>query len=321
MSSVREIRERINSIQNTMKITNAMYLISSTKLNSARRELKKTEPYFFALQSMLQRVIRHMPDDFEHPYLREDAPESTQRRAIICVTADKGLAGAYNHDILTLTMNKLRPDQNDMLFVIGEVGRQYFVSHKVNIDETFRYTAQNPTLERARIIASRMLTLFEEKKVDEIFIIYTQMINSMQNAAQIQQLLPLRKLDASIFLRPQDLSGVPTEEFLMEPGPGPLLDNIVPDYLAGFIYSALVESYTSEHNARMQAMDSANKSGEDLLRRLKIQYNRERQARITQDITEAAAGARARRAQLIARQRRREQMDTGEADDRIGCRK
>ena len=144
MSATREIKERIDSVNNTLKITNAMYMISSTKMNNARKALANTEPYFYALQDMFGRVLRHLPDGYSHPYLdeREVASKSDLRRAIICVTADKGLAGAYNHNVLKLTEEKLRPAKNDMLYVVGEVGRQYFANHNVNVDGAFHYTAQ-----------------------------------------------------------------------------------------------------------------------------------------------------------------------------------
>lgn len=344
MSSTREIRERINSIQSTMKITNAMYMISSTKLNSARESLRKTEPYFIALQAMFDRVKRHMPADYEHPYLdtRTHVPGEDLRRAVICVTADKGLAGSYNSNVIKMTMNEVRPDSNDMLYTIGEVGRHYFESHGVNIDGSFRYTAQKPTLGRARKIGITMLDLFTRHEVDQVFLIYTRVRNAMEYEPQMIQLLPLVHLpgmreqlaaagvlggadDETAGLPPDgkeqagpgaaadaaapagsgsaqtpvsqnmiaDLGGVFTENFRMEPDPGALLDNIVPDFVTGFIYCALVESYTAEHNARMMAMDAANRNGEKLLAELKLAYNRERQAAITQEITEVAAGARA----------------------------
>lgn len=308
MAQIREIRDRIASIQNTLKITNAMYMISSTKLNNARRSLAATEPYFYALQDMFARVMRHLPEGFSHPYLDErktDDP-SDLKRAIICVTADKGLAGAYNHNIIKLTESMLRPGKNDKLYTVGEVGRQYFRQHGVNVDGEFLYTAQNPTLGRARKIAYEMLYLFEERKVDEVYIIYTRMKNSMETEADVIQLLPLIRLNEKPFN--QDLASINgmgmQENFELSPDAGELLNNIIPDYINGYIYSALVESYCSEHSARMQAMDSANKNGQELVAGLSTKYNRERQAQITQEITEVAAGARARKRQLEAHKRR-----------------
>jgi F-type H+-transporting ATPase subunit gamma len=312
MSSIRETRDRIDSVKSTMKITNAMYMISSTKLNNAKRALAATEPYFYALQSMLGRVVRHLPDDFSHPFIENRVSEKGQnlRRAIICVTADKGLAGAYNHNVVKMTEEHLRKDSDDMLFVIGEFGRHYFEGRKIAVDGEFRYTAQKPTLSRSRQIASKMLELFINHEVDEVYLTYTRMKNSVEFVPEVIQLLPLVRLNGAIF---QGIGSIQQEDFALEPNPQVLLDNIVPDFVSGYIYSALVESYASEHSARMQAMDAANKAGQKLVQDLSVQYNRQRQGQITQEITEIAAGAKARarqqeRAKESARKRLREKQ-------------
>ena len=302
MGQIREIRDRISSIENTMKITNAMYMISSTKMNNARKSLAATEPYFYALQDMFARVIRHLPEGFHHPYLdnREKLrQEGGLRRAIICVTADKGLAGAYNHNIIKLTEELLADHKDGMLFTVGEVGRQYFLQHQIEVDGEFHYTAQKPTLGRARNIAFEMLDLFEGEKIDEVFIVFTSMKNSVEIQCNMTQLLPLIRLDAKPFNQGEAMAvmGI-QEDFELEPNASELLYNVIPDYLTGYIYSALVESFCAEHSARMQAMDSANKNGQELMQELNILYNRERQAQITQEITEVAAGAKARAQQL-----------------------
>lgn len=182
MASTREIKERISKIQNTLKITSAMYMISSTKLNNARRSLAATEPYYIALQAMFDRVLRHLPEEFYHPYLdtHNELEGKARRRAIICVTADKGLAGSYNHNVLKMAEEDFDPGRNDKLFVVGEVGRAYFQHKNVPVDEHFHYTAQKPTLGRARHIASRMLELYNNREVDDVFIIFTAMQGSME---------------------------------------------------------------------------------------------------------------------------------------------
>lgn len=295
MSTIRELRDRINSIDNTMKITNAMYLISSTKLRKARQDLQQTEPYFYMLQSMIQRINRHLPKEFKHPYLdrRQNLKASDCRTAIICITADKGLAGAYNHNVLRQTEEMLKQHPQSKLFVVGEMGRVYFRTRNIPIEEQFHYTAQNPTLHRARVITGRMLDLYTERKIDEVYIVYTRMKNSLEMEAEQQQLLPLDKVQGSAFTEVP--MSVNMEDFNMFPSPKAVIDNVVPDYLNGFIYSALVEAFCSEQNARMTAMDAANRNGNELKQSLKTLYNRERQAQITQEITEVAAGARAQK--------------------------
>ncbi len=294
MPTTRELRDRIQSIDNTMKITNAMYLISSTKMRKAKTDLQKTEPYFYTLQAMMARVIRHLPAGYKHPYLdlRRAVKQGSGTAAVICITADKGLAGAYNHNVLKLTEELLQKQNKYKLFVVGEMGRVYFHSRGIEIDEQFHYTAQNPTLHRSRTITGRMLDLFQSREIDEVYVVYTRMKNSMEMEACIEQLLPLDRLH-SVF------SEIPVvanfEEFQIFPSPDAVIENIVPDYINGFMYSALVESFCAEQNARMTSMDAANRNGNELKQQLKIQYNRLRQAQITQEITEIAAGARAQR--------------------------
>ena len=300
MATTRELRDRISSIDNTLKITNAMYLISSTKLRKAKVELQQTEPYFYTLRTTIQRILRHLPEGFKHPYLdlREDLrkKEKTEnyRTVIICVTADKGLAGAYNHNVIKRTEEILKARPRHKLFVVGEMGRVYFRSNGVQIDEEFHYTAQNPTLHRARVITGRVLDLFHDNEIDSVYIVYTRMKNSLEMVTETEQLLPIDKISRGVFgLNIPMVAGM--EEFRLVPTAEAVIDNVIPDYISGFIYSALVESFCSEQNSRMTAMDAANRSGNKLKQELSIQYNRTRQAAITQEITEVAAGARAQK--------------------------
>ena len=295
MPTTRELRDRIGSIDNTLKITNAMYLISSTKMRKAKAELAQTEPYFYTLQSMIARVMRHLPEDYTHPYLdlREGIAEGESKVAIICVTADKGLAGAYNHNVIKETEELLRQYKNSRLFIVGEMGRSYFHTRQIPIDEAFHYTAQNPTLHRARVITRKMLELFQNREIDELHIAYTRMKSSLEMESMEEQLLPLDKLHP-VFVKVPITANY--EAFNIFPSPDALMENIIPDYLNGYIYSALVESFCAEQNARMTSMDAANRNGNELKQKLRIQYKRVRQAQITQEITEIAAGAKAQRA-------------------------
>ena len=158
----------------------------------------------------------------------------------------------------------------------------------VPVDIHFQYTAQNPSLHRARVIADKMLENYESGKIDEVYIIYTKMINSVTAEPEMIQLLPFRKIDFKI-----SQADVYHEEIIIEPSPRAVMDRIVPNYITGFIYGALVESFCSEQNSRMMAMDSATRSAKDMLADLSIKYNRARQAAITQEITEGVGGAKA----------------------------
>lgn len=292
MANTKEIQSRMKSIQDTMKITNAMYMISSSKLKKSKKSLEETEPYFYTLQSTMSRILRHIPD-IESIYFdqHENKKPEEKHTGYIVVTADKGMAGAYNHNVLKVAEEHLEESSNPVLFVLGELGRQYFEHKKFPIEEQFHYTVQNPTLNRARNIAETILEWYQQERLDEVFIIYTRMINAVQTETEVLQLLPLKKTDFSRTIPIE----VKREELALLPTPEAVMERIVPDFIVGFIYGALVESYSSEQNSRMMAMQAATDSAKDMLRELDILYNRARQAAITQEITEVIAGAKAQK--------------------------
>lgn len=292
MANAREIQSRINSIKSTVKITNAMYTISSSKLKRARKALTDTEPYFYGLQRAISRIIRHIPN-IEDPFLdaRPDIKKEDRKIGYIVVTADKGLAGAYNHNIFHLAQEQIDKGGNPLLFVVGDLGRQYFAKKGIPVEQDFRYTVQQPNMSRARIIEEKIVDYFLTGKLDEVYMIYTRMVNAMKMETEIQQLLPLPRAELTSVL-PVD---VYLEEITMEPSPQAVIDAIVPNYIAGFIYGGLVESYSSEQNSRMMAMQAATNSAQDMLAELSITYNRVRQAAITQEITEVISGAKAQK--------------------------
>lgn len=290
MANSREIQARMKSIKDTMKITNAMCMISSSKLQKARRDLKNTQPYFYAIQDALAKILDVSPETGNEFFNeRSDIPKQERKQGYIVVTADKGMAGAYNHNVIKIAEKEALSDNKNMLFVVGQVGRKYFEKMNIPIDINFKYTAQNPNMNRARIISEKVVDLFIRGELDEVYIVYTRMINSVTFNAEIKQLLPLK--------RQKIITGTDNyyQNCAFEPDIDMVFNHIVPNYVAGFVYGALVESYCSEHNARMMAMQTATDAASDMLKQLSIQYNRARQAAITQEITEVIAGAKAQK--------------------------
>ena len=292
MASAKEIQDRMRSIKDTLKITNAMYMISSSKLKKSKKKLADTEPYFYTLQSEMSRILRHLPD-MNSIYFKTNAeiPERKRKAGYIVITADKGLAGSYNHNILKLAEEELEKRDDYKLFVLGELGRHYFEQKGINIDKQFHFVVQDPSLSRARRIAEDLLKLYHENQLDELYIIYTTMVNAMQEEAQVAQLLPLKKTDFKIPV-PID---IPLEGLALKPSAEEVMDHIVPNYVVGFVYGALVEAFSCEQNARMMAMEGATNSAKQMLKELDIEYNRARQAAITQEITEVIAGAKSQK--------------------------
>lgn len=291
MANIREIQSRINSVKDTMKITNAMYMISSSKMTHARKKLADTEPYFYALQGEISRILRHVPD-LEHPFfdMREKIPQEERKIGTIVVTADKGLAGAYNHNVVKLAEEILARPGHHKLYIVGELGRHYFAKHGVEIENSFQYTVQKPTMHRARDISGVLIDEFRHGELDEIHIVYTRMENSVQAEAETLRLLPLERSSFNEMKMPLN---VHREAIALYPSVEAVMKAIVPNYITGMIYGCLVEAYASEHNARMMAMKSATDSAQSLIKELSVIYNRARQAAITQEITEVCSGARA----------------------------
>ena len=293
MAGTKEIKTHIESVGETRKITNAMYLIASTKLQRARQELDQTRPYFEALRGEIKRIFHtayHVDSHYFYP-VGDDTPlEGTY--GCLLITADKGLAGAYNQNAIREAQQLLEQHPDTKLFVVGEYGRRFFNQRGVPIERSFLYTAQNPTMARAREISALLMDGYDRGELKEIFVIYTDMESAMSFQARATRLLPLHRTHFTG--APEGGWGM-TERFEFYPDVRTVLHSIMKSYVTGFIYSALIDSFCCEQNARMTAMDNANRNAGKLLGELSLQYNRVRQAAITQEITEISAGARAQR--------------------------
>ena len=293
MAGTKEIKSRIESVGETRKITNAMYLIASTKLQRARAELEQTRPYFEALRGEIRRIFQTAYDvdsRYFYPVGNDEPLEGTY--GCLLITADKGLAGAYNQNAIREAQQLLEQHPDTKLFVVGEYGRRFFDQRRVPIEHSFLYTAQNPTMSRAREIGALLMDGFDRGELKEIFIIYTDMETAMSFRARQTRLLPLHR---TYFTESGDSGRTAAESTEFDPDPRTVLGSIIRSYVTGFIYSALIYRFCCAQNARMTAMDNANRNAEKLLGELSLEYNRVRQAVITQEITEISAGARAQR--------------------------
>ena len=294
MATTTEIKNRINSVKNTQKITSAMYLISSTKMRKAKAELQKTRPYFDAIEHEIRRIFQSTSDVDSIYFYPEKGRKPAETYAYLVITADKGLAGSYNYNVIKRAEAEMSKHKKVKLYVVGDFGRRYFMKHGIEIEQSFLYTAQNPTFTRARQICSILMEEYNERRVDEIRIIYSDMENELTSTVKMARLLPFeRKSFISNEVDPEEKKV--DKEYNFYPSVNVVLDNIMNGYIARNIYGALVDSFSAEQNARMNAMSSANNNAEELLADLSIQYNRVRQAAITQEITEVAAGAKAQK--------------------------
>lgn len=301
MANAREIKQRIDSVRNTKKITNAMYLISSAKLRKAKEGLAKTRPYFDATKNEIKRIFQSTGDVDSHYFYPEDHKKEISKHAFLVITADRGLAGGYNHNVIRAAEEEMKKHRSVRLYVVGDYGRRYFKKHKLPIEDTFYYSAQDPTFERAREISALLLDEYDSGRTDEITVIYSDMESELSCVVRQARVLPFSRRD---FVKSKKKD---EKEYRFEPSPTSVLDSMIPSYVAGFIYGALVDSFSAEQNSRMNAMSNANRNAEELLTRLKKEYNRVRQAAITQQITEVSAGAKAQRMRRL--KRARQQME------------
>ena len=288
MAGIKEIRTRIDSVQQTLKITNAMYLISSSKLRKARQQLNNVQPYFLKISSTIADILHHSPE-IEHIYF-DKRPEVKHRKSgYIVITGDKGLAGAYNHNVLRLAEKHLAQEDDPTLFLIGQMGRAYFAERDIRVDGEFMFTVQDPTIVRARDIADIFIRLFREGQLDDVYVVYTEMVTPMRLEPRVQKLLPL-DIDAFPW-EPRPSEHGPYHQMVQYvPSADRVLEHLVPGYVKGELFGALVESFCAEQNARMTAMDSATDNARDMLKSLSLHYNRARQSAITQEITEIVGG-------------------------------
>ena len=291
METASEIKSRIISIDETKKVTDAMYMISSVKMQRAKREVLNTEPYFKALKEQIGLLFRYIPET-DNRYFRVPSPEQGKhmKHGILLVTSDKGLAGVYNQTAIKVAETYMHRHPETVLFIVGEYGRQYFAGRKIPFVQDFTYSAAFPTVWEARKICTDLLEYYDSGRLDEINIIYTDYISGKPDECKRNCLLPLER---SRFYSPERTTAEKTKEFL--PDPDTVLNGVIPSYLTGFIYSSLVDSYCSEQEARMEAMSTAGKNAEEILKKLRVRYNRIRQAAITREMTEITSGAKALR--------------------------
>ena len=296
MASTKELKNRMNSVMKTQKITSAMYLISSTKMRKARADLDRTRPYFDRIEHEIRRIFQTEIDVTSRYFYPKTGRKPAETYAYLVITADKGLAGAYNHNVIKMAEGELAKHKKVKLYVIGDYGRRYFSKHNAPVVDSFYYSAQNPTFSKARDICRILLEEYDNKNVDEIRIIYSDMENELNSEVKMIRLLPF---DRREFWTKQENKNERDIHYEFYPSVDMVLNHIIIGYVAGCIYGALIDSYSAEQNARLNAMKNANDNADDILNELTMQYNRVRQSAITQEITEVAAGAKAQKKKKV----------------------
>lgn len=295
MPSTKEIKNRIKSVGDTQKITNAMYLISSTKMRRARKEAEKTKPYFMLLRKEIRRMFA-VSGDITSRYYDSGVDETVRggRNGILVVTGDKGLAGSYNQMVIREALSLMDKSDEYKLYIVGDYGWRYFRTSEANVCEGFEHSMNQPSLAMARDITRELLDEFDDGVYDRLYVCYTEYTGGLSAGnAMYDRLIPFDRDD----FVPEGAENAADASYVFEyePDVKTVLERIMQSYLVGYVYSALVNSYSSEQSARMMAMDAANDNASELLDELKLEYNHVRQNAITQEITEISSGARSLR--------------------------
>jgi len=290
MASVQDIKRRVRSVQNTRKITRAMELVAAAKLRRAQTRIEAMRPYAERMQELMVGVARASSSVRGLPLLQRRDVRTT---AILPLTGDRGLAGAFNAQILREAFGQERRLRDEGVkarwLVSGKKGVSTLRFRRYEVAQAWTGFSDSPQYADAQAIAHRISELYSEQEVDRVVVIYNQFESALTQRVVAQEVLPIPEslLEGDEEERSQALLG----DFIYEPEPEQILERLLPVYVETELYRALLESAASEQGARMTAMRNASKNAGDLIENLTLQMNRARQAEITQEILEVVAGA------------------------------
>ena len=281
MASMRDIKRRKESVQSTQQITKAMKLVATVKLQKARGKAESNKPYFNMLYDTICSILA-MTKNVDHRYLRDN---DCDKKAVIVITSNRGLAGGYNSNIVKLITNGDFHKDDSYIYAVGKKGIEGLTRKGFNIHKDFSEVINEPLFSDATQMTKELLTQYTQGEIGEIYIAYTNFKNTVTQEPVLRKLLPLSADD----FEEKEID----DKLLMnfEPTPEDVLDRVIPKYMSNIIFGAFLESVASENGARMQAMDSATSNAEDMIASLSLKYNRARQSAITQELTEIIAGA------------------------------
>lgn len=285
MASMRDIQRRRVSVQSTEQITKAMKLVATVRLQKARTRAEKAKPYFRNMYQTVQAMLSRS-GNIDHRFLKSD---KNGKKAVIVITANRGLAGGYNNNVTKLlTKDASFSADQTVTYIIGKKGRETLVRAGYEVKGDFSDAVNEPIYRDAMEITEQVLKDFEAGEFGEVYIAYTEFKNTVSHKPTMLQILPVVKEKTGELSKEEKLT-------LMnyEPGEEEALELIIPKYMSSLVYGALIEAVASENGARMAAMDSATSNADEMIAKLSLMYNRARQSSITQELTEIIAGAEA----------------------------
>lgn len=283
MASLQDIKGRIRSIDSTKKITSAMNLVATSKLNKSKEAALRTRPFFNKIISTMQSIGANAKGQGS-PFLKANGSDV---KAYITLSGDKGLCGGYNSNICKLTMSHIENKEKAHLITVGKKGVEQLKHKGYESSKIITGISETPLYRDAKEIADYVTDKFLKGEIGEVYLAYTSFKSTIQQEPQMVRLLPL---DIQNIEAKESESNEPSDLLVYEPSPEAVLGYLIPRYVADVIYGALCEASASENGARMTAMDSATENAQEIQDKLSIQYNRARQAAITQELTEIVAG-------------------------------
>jgi len=286
---LKEVRLRIKSIQSTQQITKAMKMISATKLRKAQEAITQMRPYAKKLQQVLSNIVSNAEGSISSGLSTERPVEKV---LLIVITSDRSSCGAYNSNLVKLAKATIREKYssqfskgNVYIWSIGKKGYEHFAKNNFKVDAAFKDIFLHLNFESVQTCAQAAVKAFENKDFDAVEIVYSEFKNAATQRFTVEQFLPIRKI--------QTKAGAKKSDFIFEPAKEELIAELMPKILNTQLYKAVLDANASEHGARMTAMDKATENANEILRSLRISYNRARQAAITTELTEIVSGAAA----------------------------
>ncbi|EPV12642.1 F0F1 ATP synthase subunit gamma [Streptococcus agalactiae] len=288
--SLSEIKDKILSTEKTSKITSAMQMVSSAKLVKSEQAARDFQVYASKIRQITTNLLKSdLVSGSDNPML---SSRPVKKTGYIVITSDKGLVGGYNSKILKAMMDTITDyhTENDdyAIISIGSVGSDFFKARGMNVSFELRGLEDQPSFDQVGKIIAQAVEMYKNELFDELYVCYNHHVNSLTSQVRMQQMLPIKELDAEEASEDRVITG-----FELEPNREVILEQLLSQYTESLIYGAIIDAKTAEHAAGMTAMQTATDNAKNVINDLTIQYNRARQAAITQEITEIVAGANA----------------------------
>ena len=287
-ASLNEIKVRIASTKKTSQITGAMQMVSAAKLTRSEQNAKNFQVYAQKVRAMTTDLIGSELSEWSNNPMLIKRP--VKKTGYIVITSDKGLVGGYNSTILKSVMQMLADDHDNqeeyVIIALGGMGADFFKARDINVSYELRGLSDQPTFDEVRKIVNKSVSLYQNELFDELYVCYNHHVNSLTSQVRVEKMLPITDLD-------ENEATSHHQEFELEPDRDTILEQLLPQYAESMIYGSIIDAKTAEHAAGMAAMQAATDNAKNVINYLTIQYNRARQAAITQEITEIVAGASA----------------------------